>query len=78
MAATSIGRRTSVYTEQLRQNGLPNRPRALGTFVFQWAVGAIRPRGADAEAVYYALQQHWVEVAPAHDSHSICLTDKGT
>jgi hypothetical protein len=33
--------------------------------------------GADAEAVYYAVQQHWVDVVPALDPHSICLTDEG-
>ena len=32
---------------------------------------------ADAAAVYYAVQQHWVDVVPAHDPHSICLTDEG-
>ena len=33
--------------------------------------------GADAEAVYYAVKQGWVEVSPASDPHSIALTEKG-
>jgi hypothetical protein len=31
--------------------------------------------GADAEAVYYAVQHHWIEVSPGQ--HSVCLTEEG-